>query len=175
MIDSEVARLRRLRATALRVRAVALALGSTTLMQQDPLLNRARCAAWRVARIVSGRLRAHPYAHFQKDAGVGAVLWNGLVAIAVALSARSQPRALLSFDVQLRQLARQLDRARAFTWATDLSDSFGRSQNEIRALISDLEYETQSDRERIESTAAVGAQPSGSATALDADWPYLAF
>jgi hypothetical protein len=175
MNDSEVARLRRLRVTALRVRAVALALGSTTLMQHNPLLDRARCAAWRVARIVSGRLRAHPYARFQKDAGVGAVLWNSLVAVAVALRARSQPRALLSFDVQLRQLARQLDRARAFTWATDLSDSFGRSQNEIRALVSDLEYATHNDRGRIESTTVAGAQPSsGSETALEADWPYLA-
>jgi len=174
MIDSEVARLRRLRVTALRVRAVALALGGTALMQQNPLLDRARCAAWRVARIVSGRLRAHPYARFQKDAGVGAVLWNSLVAVAAALGARSQPRALLSFDGQLRQLARQLDRARALTWATDLSDSFGRSQNEIRSLISDLECETHSNRGHIESTTAVGAQPSGSVSALEADWPYLA-
>jgi hypothetical protein len=120
---------------------------------------------------VSGRLRAHPYARFQKDAGVGAVLWNSLVAITVALGARSQPRALSSFDVQLRQLARQLDRARALTWATDLSDSFGRSQNEIRALIGDLET---LDRGCIESKTTAAAQPSGSATALEADWPYLA-
>jgi hypothetical protein len=171
MIDSEVARLRRLRASALRVRAVALALGSTTLMQQNPILARARCAAWRIARTVSGRLRAHPYASFQKDAGVGAVLWNSLVAITVALGARSQPRALLSFDVQLRRLARQLDRARALTRATDLSDSFGRSQNEIRALIADLETR---DQGCIESNTPAAAQPSGSATALEADWPYLA-
>jgi hypothetical protein len=173
MIDSEVARLRRLRATALRVRAVALALGNTTV-EKSPLLDRARCAAWRVARTVSGRLRAHPYARFQRDAAVGAVLWNSLVAITVALGARSQPRALLRLDVQLRQLAHQLDRARALTWATDLSDAFGRSQNEIRALIGDLEYETHRDRGRIESTTAAAVQPSDSATALEADWPYLA-
>src|SRR5712671_5377948 len=101
MIDKEVERLRRLRATALRVRTVARALGP-----RDDLVTRGRCAAWRVARTVSGRLRAHPYASFQKDAGMAVVVANSLVAANAALGVKTRHQGLLSFEAILRSLAR---------------------------------------------------------------------
>ncbi len=68
MIDPEVARLRRLRSEALLVREVARTLASTPWAAKESLLDRTACASWRIARIVSGRLRSHPYAHPQEPA-----------------------------------------------------------------------------------------------------------
>src|ERR1700730_12699364 len=119
MIDREVERLRRLRATALRVRTVARALS-----HRDALLNRGRCAAWRVARTVSGRLRAHPYSSFQKDAGIGVVVANSLAAANAALGVKTRRQGLLIFEAHLKSLARELSDVRALTCAQDLNDSF---------------------------------------------------
>src|SRR5882757_4918520 len=187
MIDSEVARLRRLRGSALRVRAVARALGNTRQTLQDPLLNHARCAAWRVARVASGRLRMHPYARFQEDPGLGVVFKNSFVAATAGLRARrSRRQALLSLEGHLTRLARQLDDARALTLAPDLSDSLGRLQIEIRSVLTALERRTALEqrtapeqRTALERETPVGltsvvAGPSYAAPA-DADWPYLAF
>src|ERR1039458_3829146 len=71
MIDPDVSRLRRLRAAALRVRAIARALSSRPYALNDFLLGRGAGASWRIARAVSGRLKAHPYASYQQDAGFG--------------------------------------------------------------------------------------------------------
>src|SRR5260370_36165547 len=129
MIDKEVERLRRLRAAALRVRAVARA-----LRPSDTLLNRGRCAAWRIARTVSGRLRAHPYGSFQKDAGIGVVVANSLAAPNAALGVKTRRQGLLRFEGYLRSLARGLSDVRALTSATDLNDRFGLSQGGIWAV-----------------------------------------
>src|SRR5216683_901544 len=137
MFDKEVERLRRLRAAALRVRAVARA-----LRPGDTLLNRGRCAAWRVARFVSGRLRAHPYASFQKDAGIGVVVANSLAAANAGLGVKTRHQGLLRFEAHLKSLAHELSDVRALTCASDLNDSFGRSQIEIRSLLAALAYET---------------------------------
>jgi hypothetical protein len=169
MIDKEVERLRRLRATALRVRAIALALGPG-----DPLLNRGRCAAWRVARTVSGRLRAHPYARFQKDAGMGVVVANGLAAANSVLGAKSRHRILLRFEAHLRALARELGDVRALTSASDLNDSFGRSQIEIRSLLAALVFET-GRTDVAEVPPMVSIADARGAVAVESDWPYLAF
>jgi hypothetical protein len=169
MIDREVERLRRLRATALRVRTVARALGPG-----DALLNRGSCAAWRVARTVSGRLRAHPYATFQKDAGIGVVVVSGLAAANAALGVKTRNQGLLRFEAHLRSLARELSDVRALTCASDLNDSFGRSQIEIRALLAALAYETGRLRLPVAPAIPPVANARG-ATAVDSDWPYLAF
>src|SRR5579859_7672700 len=107
MIDREVERLRRLRAEALRVRAIAHALGP-----RDALLNRGKCAAWRIARTVSGRLRAHPHDRFQKDAGIGVVVSNSLAAANAALGVKTRHQGLLRFEAHLRSLARELSDVR---------------------------------------------------------------
>jgi hypothetical protein len=168
MIDQEVARLRRLRAVALRVRSVAQTLGP-----RDALLNRGRGVAWRVARTVSGRLRAHPYASFQKDAGISVVLANSLAAANAALGAKTRQQALLRFAVHLKLLARELSDVRALTSAADLNDNFARSQIEIRALLCALNYETGAVHVAEEAALAPLADPRGAAAA-DSDWPYLA-
>jgi hypothetical protein len=176
MIDREVERLRRLRAAALRVRAVARA-----LRPGDTLLNRGRCAAWRVARTVSGRLRAHPYGSFQKDAGIGVVVANSLAAANAALGVKTRHQGLLRFEAILRSLARELSDVRALTSASDLNDSFGRSQIEIRALLAALGVETRGVNEtrgvhRSETSAmAPPVTNAGSEITVDCDWPYLAF
>jgi hypothetical protein len=169
MIDREVERLRRLRAMALRVRTVARALGP-----EDALLNRGRCAAWRVARIVSGRLRAHPYSSFQRDAGISVVLANSLSAANAALGVKTRRQGLLRFEAHLRSLARELSDVRALTSASDLNDNFGRSQVEIRALLAALAYETSGIRVSEASTMTPIADARGPA-AVDSDWPYLVF
>ena len=169
MIDKEVARLRRLRATALRVRSIAQALGSS-----DALLNRGSCAAWRVARTASGRLRAHPYDSFQKDPGIGVIVANSLAAANAAIGVKTRHQGLLRFETHLRSLARELSDFRALTCASDLNDSFGRSQSEIRALLAALAYET-GGVHAWEASAMVPVTNAGSAITVDSDWPYLDF
>lgn len=169
MSDAEVERLRRLRGVALQVRAVATALGHGESMAADPWLRRARFAAWRVARVTSGRLRAHPYACFQQDAGVGVILWNSIIAAIAALGVRTRKQALMSLTGQLRRLVREVDVTRALTWAADLSDALGRSQHELRGLLDELEGVTRTDRE-----PAVANTLSPGAAAIEGDWPYLA-
>jgi hypothetical protein len=142
MSDAEVTRLRRLRITALRVRALAQALGRSRVLPHDPTLHRGACAAWRIARVVSGRLRSHPHLRFQRDAGVGVVRRLSLFAAAAAFGVRTRQAALMRFESRVRQLLRELDDARALTWSADLSDALGRSQIEMRALIGELGDET---------------------------------
>jgi hypothetical protein len=158
---------------------VARSLAATPATKRHALLTRGGCAAWRVARAATGRLRAHPYARYQKEAGVSVLLMNGLVAAVAALGA-SRQSALKRFDANLKRLARELDDARALTRAADLSDSLGRSQLEVRSLLGALADETGSP-----GTASHPAPPPatqarsdasgyGSAAAA-ADWPYLGF
>jgi hypothetical protein len=171
MIDREVERLRRLRATALRARSVARALSPG---DGDALLNRGRCAAWRVARIVSGRLRTHPYASFQRDAGISVVLANSLSAANAALGVKTRKQGLLRFETHLRALARELSDVRALTCAPDLNDNFARSQVEIRALLAALGVET--GGVHVSEASTIPAIPNArGAAAVDSDWPYLAF
>ncbi len=180
-MDAEVARLRRLRNRALRVRAVARSLAGVATTQH-PLLTRGGCAAWRVARAVTGRLRAHPSARWQKDAGLPVLLLNALVATVAALGTR-RPSALKRFAADLKLLVRVLDDARALTRAADLSDSFGRSQLELRSLILALADETRGrlrdgtalhDGPPVVAPARSDAPRYGPATAA-VDWPYLGF
>lgn len=215
MIDREVERLRGLRATALRIRAVARALGAATSAREDGaapdhgtvpddgsapddgLLHRGRCAAWRLARTVSGHLRGHPYASFQKDAGLGVVLSSSLTAAGAAWSVKTRRQALLRFDAELRALFRQLCDVRALTRIAGLDESLGRSQIELRALLAALAHETGKVASRAipvsptipeapatpadlmihraTRAAAVSPRPLVARAALESNWPYLAF
>lgn len=176
MIDAEVARLRKLRSSALRVRAVARALSRTRAVHDDPALHRAACAAWRVARAVTGRLRAHPYANFQRDAGLATVLSNACVAACEVVGATSRVRAFRGFSGHLRKMVRALEDARALTWAADLSDSFGRSLSEFRPLLIRADVEArQASRQRQSEAVVRGAPPVAVYGASgEGDWPYLA-
>ena len=74
MVDTEVLRLRKLRNTAMQARALAL-----KLEQLDDTRNaaftRGALICWRIAKIATGRLRAHPYANYQK----GRSEWRDLI------------------------------------------------------------------------------------------------
>jgi len=170
MIDPEIARLRRLRNHALRVRAVARALGSTRWALEEPLLARGACSSWRIARTVSGRLKANPYQRYQKDVSVTGLVRNAALARLLALVARSRLQALRECESQLRRLSRLLDDARALTWSPDLSEAFGRSQLEIRSLMAALARETHSALDTESRAAGQDLAPP-----IAGEWPYLAF
>jgi hypothetical protein len=125
-------------------------------------------------------LRAHPYASYQKDAGIGVVVANSLAAANAALGVKTRHQGLLRFEAHLRSLARELTDVRALTSASDLNDSFARSQVEIRALLSALAYETRGLYETpgaqlAEASAMAPVTDAGRAITVDSDWPYLAF
>lgn len=178
MNDQEVARLRQLRSSALRVRAVAVALGATRAAAGDALLIRGACASWRIARVVSGRLKAHPYLRYQKDTSPGVIVFNGVLARWLALKSRSRGQALGEYETNLRRLARQLEDARALTWSSDLSDALGRSQTEIRSLLAAVAGETAAAGVSRSPQPELGLVDGGVGAltpAIAGDWPYLAF
>jgi hypothetical protein len=178
MNDSEVARLRQLRNSALRVRAVAYALGASFAGAEDPLLTRGSCASWRIARVVSGRLKAHPYLRYQKDTALAVIVFNGVLARWLAFKSSNRVQALCEYETNLRLLARQLEDARALTWSSDLSDTFGRSQVEIRSLLMAVAGETAAVSEsKPLPQHELSLTDGGAALApgIAGDWPYLAF
>jgi hypothetical protein len=97
-------------------------------------------------------------------------------------AARYGGRSLQALSNDLQNVARGLDDARALTWSADLSDTFGRSQTQIRKLLREIDavadaagaHKVGSSRgvvvPRIEARAAVEE-----ATNLAGNWPYLAF
>jgi hypothetical protein len=175
MIDAEVERLRALRGSALRVRAVARALGENGATLNDPLLKTGAGAAWRIARAVSGRLRAHPYAPFQRDATFAILLRNSVVAKVSALTSADRRHAFEAFDWQLRSLSRELDDARALTRTAELSDIFGRSQSEVRWLLGAVRCAKRGAPCAATPVPALAPAASNTAAASSGrDWPYLA-
>ena len=184
MIDSEVARLRRLRGEALRVREIARSLGALQWAKNDTLLARGAGSGWRIARIVSGKLIAHPYLRYQKGAGVGLLIRNRLLAAYLRLVCKDRSQGFKAFEAQLQVLSRQLDDARALTWSTEFSDTLGRSQSEIKSLIQALAFETRGEipveRVPVRTVRGEGAARADRlvgelADTFEGDWPYLAF
>ena len=177
MVDPEVARLRRLRNEALLVREIARTFESNQWAANESLLDRSACASWRIARVISGRLRAHPYAEYQKDADVTVRVRNRLHAHALALANRNRVRGLSVLETHVNALGRRLDDAIALAWSSDFSEALSRSQLEINTLSAALAQETHSG-ERHEPAVIRPARPEsmvGDLAALDGDWPYLAF
>ncbi len=178
MIDPEVARLRRLRALALRVRAIARMLGSKPYVLNDSLLGRGAGASWRIVRAVTGRLKAHPYASYQQDPGFGRQVSDTLFASFLAFGAGNRPRAMAAYESHLWALARQLADVRALTWAPDLSDGLGRSQFEINSLLEAVARETGRTDGRLQWAPGLPLAANGAgdfANPLDGGWPYMAF
>src|ERR1700761_9369505 len=87
----EVARMRKLRKIALKVRAVAEVLRDRD-ERRDSILSRCSLLSWRVARLCTGRLRAHPYESYQRGPTLRDTLNDGLVAITSGLIARRLER-----------------------------------------------------------------------------------
>jgi hypothetical protein len=189
MIDPEVARLRRLRDEALRVREIARRLGTARWGIEDALLERGACASWRIVRMVTGKLIEHPYLRYQQSAGVGLLLGNRLAAEWVALVSKDRPSGLKAYASELESLSRTLGDARALTRSTDLSDALGRSQSELKTLLQTLAIEihgAETENVPVETRLPVRSTRAGSpprtdslvgelAKGFEADWPYLAF
>ena len=173
MIDAEVLRLRRLRETALRARAIATVLESS---RHNAKLCASAAACWRIARVITGWLRAHPYLRYQRGPSQWRSVYHGLSASLRSAIARYQGRSLQTLSLELRRVVGELDDARALTWSAELSDSFGRSQRQIRRLIEELNagarHELGGDHDTATREALVAeCQKEGGSAA---NWPYLA-
>jgi hypothetical protein len=174
MIDAEVSRLRNLRDIALRARALANSLDSDS----DSVLARSAVICWTIARIATGRLRAHPYLSYQKGPGRLRELADRLLASLVALNARRGNRCLSVFALELQAVASRVDDVRALTWSPDLSDALGRMQIQIRRLANELELGALEESGAIvmpRVQAAVRAETGDSVNiSVENNWPYLA-
>ena len=177
MIDAEVLRLRKLRSVALRARALAKILDSDCTQEQS-VFARSAVMCWTIARVASGRLRAHPYLSYQRGPSPLNDLADGMIASLVALNARRQNRRSSVYAQQLRDVAREVDDARALTWSPELSDALGRMQIRMHRLTNELELSAvgESGASVTQRAKAVTQETSNSLDEIAADtsWPYLA-
>ena len=178
MIDSEVMRLRRLRTTALQVRALAAVLDTPPGRRPSAYSRLAQCC-WQIARLATGTLRAHPYPPFQRDISAVSETLITLAAQAQGRLARQRGLGFQAIQTHARRVARQLADARALTWHQDLSDTFGRLQAQLMRLSSEVAagaaHEAQAQGRAIPALAARQASSGAPDRALDDNWPYLAF
>jgi hypothetical protein len=177
MIDAEVIRLRGLRNTLLRARAIAQVLNSNS-ERPNSAFARGALDCWRIARAITGKLRAHPYLAYQRGPTALDAVYNHVAAkLAVGL-ARRRGRTWRRFALELQRVSRELDDVRAITWCNELSDTLGRSQIHIRRLIVEVEYAAQREAGSVREPASIDAalvapRPRG-ASAGASQWPYLA-
>jgi hypothetical protein len=169
MVDAEVLRLRKLRSVALRARALGKFLDSD-LNVNDSVFARGSVLCWTIARIVTGRLRAHPYESYQRGHGELAGLTDAAVAAALAISARRQNRQLNLFADHLQAVAGEVDDVRSVSWSPDLSDALGRMQVQMRSLMGELDCRLPGQR----STAVAEQRRPLQGIAVEDSWPYLA-
>ena len=178
MIDPEVARLRRLRSEALLVREIARTFESSQWAANESLLDRSACTSWRVARVVSGRLRGHPYAEYQKDAGTASRAANRMHALCLALTRKGRLPALQALESHVNALGRLLDDAVSLAYSSNFSEALCRAQLEIKSLGADLAQEGRggrADERLVLRPSNAGRMVVGDlGSALEGDWPYLA-
>ncbi len=175
MIDAEVLRLRRLRNRALQVRAVARILGRDRTPPNRPLAVSA-LISWRVARVVTGRLRAHPNLRYQKGPGRLRCWFNHAAAFLITATARGREGGLHAYAARLQCLLRDLDDTRALTWDPHLSDTLGRAQMQMRRLLQELAGTQQAAAPAVMpriDTPSTNGRTLGD-VAIATDWPYLA-
>jgi hypothetical protein len=178
MIDAEVLRLRKLRSVALRARALAKILDSDCTEDQS-VFARSAVTCWTIARIASGHLRAHPYLSYQQGPSPLDDVADSLSASLAALNARRQNRRLSVCLQQLRNVAREVNDARALTWSPDLSDALGRIQIRMQRLANEVELGALAETGAtltLRTKAVARAETGNSLDEITADngWPYLA-
>ena len=178
MIDAEVVRLRKLRNVALRARALAKSLDSDGAAGQS-LFAKGAVNCWTIARIASGRLRAHPYLSYQRGPSPLRELADGMIASLVALNARRRSRRYSVYAQQLQTVAREVDDVRSLTWSPDLSDALGRVQIQMRRLANEVDLGAQSESgagmlPRTQAAACAETGNSLDEITADSSWPYLA-
>jgi hypothetical protein len=161
MIDAEVMRLRRLRRAALLTRALARSLHFA----------RSGVAAWSIARLINGKLWAHPNLSCQQGPGALQTLTDQALAALTAFVATKQGRPHGVFAQQLQILAREVNDVRALTWSPDLSDALGRAQWQLLRSLQDLNAGIQREGG---APIAVRAAAQSEGSAGTTDWPYLA-
>jgi hypothetical protein len=178
MIDTEVVRLRQLRATALKARALATAMDSSST-RGATMFSRSAVSCWRIARLVTGRLRGHPYLRYQRDASATRAVFDRVNAHLLAAVSYRQGQACRAFAAELKRVAREVDNARSLTWSADLSDSLGRSQTELRGLIKEVEAVARKEggslNETVSRVETGGIAVRNDGAAVEGNWPYLAF
>ena len=179
MIDVEVARLRKLRNVALRARAVAKILDSDSAAEHEgqSVFTRTAVACWTIARIASGRLRAHPYLSYQQGRSALRGVADGLSASLTALSARRQNRRVQICAQQLQTLARDVDDVRALTLSPELSDALGRMQVRMLRLGNELNLDARKEGGELPRASILACSETSDALqerAADNSWPYLA-
>jgi hypothetical protein len=176
MMDTEVARLRKLRNMALRVRALAEVL-SPDGPGENLAIATSRVISWRVVRVVTGRLRAHPYLSYRNGPSRVRCGFNRAFAFLIGTTARYRRRAERLYAAQLQCLVRQLDDTRALTWEQELSDTLGRAQRQIRRLVQELAGAPNTATHalpRIDTNSRLASSGRARGDAIETDWPYLA-
>ena len=177
MIDAEVARLRKLRNMALRVRALAEVL-STGRAGENLAIAMSRVVSWRVVRVVTGRLRAHPNLSYQNGPSRLRYGFNRAFAFLIGTTARYRRRGERLYAAQLQCFVRQLDDTRALTWEQELSDTLGRAQRQIRRLMQELagapDGTATPAASRIDAGSRLASSGRPRGEAIETDWPYLA-
>ena len=170
MVDAEVLRLRKLRNVALRARALGKSLDSNP-DAGDSVFERGSVLCWTIARIATGRLRAHPYLSYQKGHGDLAALTDAAIAGALATAAQRQRREFRVFAEHLQAVAREVDDVRSVSLSPDLSDALGRMQIQMRRLMGELHCKLPVQQRIV----AVGDKHRPSQEiSVEGNWPYLA-
>jgi hypothetical protein len=167
MIDAEVMRLRKLRNVALRARALAKALESDRIDHR--VFAESAVSCWTIARIATGRLRAHPYLSYQQGPSQLREFTDRAIASMAAFTARRQNRRFSCYAAELQSVAREVADVRALTWSADLSDALGRAQLQLRGLAQQLDAGAQRE---VGAVSEAGGALEEIATATN--WPYLA-
>jgi hypothetical protein len=179
MIDTEVMRLRKLRNMALRVRAVAAVLSTECTTQQRTIAISA-LVSWRVARLITGRLWAHPNLSYQKGPHRIRHLLDRAAAVVIGATLRHRGHAVRAYAAQVQNLARELDDTRALTWDQDWSDTLGRAHRQLRGVMQLLPAVASPTARVAERRIATNSRLPANGRRLDDvaisnDWPYLAF
>jgi len=177
MIDAEVMRLRRLRNTVLRARAMARVLDSHS-GRRNSAFSRSAVDCWRVACVITGKLRAHPYLAYQRGPGDLRTIYNHIAAALLGGLAHRRGRECRTFAVELQRVSRELDDVRALTWSSELSDTLGRAQIHIRRLVVEAEIAARKEGGPSYRPARMGAPVMADgrddSSRAAGHWPYLA-
>jgi hypothetical protein len=171
-MNDEINRLRGMRQAALDARVLARVLNDTD--RRDSAVGRSGVLCWRIARIATARLRAHPHRAYHRDPGLLEAVVGGFRGLIVGVLAMYRKRPMAALQRELQGLSRVLDDVRSLTLSPDLSDSLGRGQVAMRQLLSEIgnkaRMEGGSRQQNLRTETPVAMAP----TAARASSPYLA-
>jgi hypothetical protein len=155
-----------MREAALEARALSRVLDNTG--RHDSAQASAGLLCWRVARIATGRMRAHPYTSHESIPNP--VAPRALMAGFIAAQRGRRMGALLR---ELKFLSRVLDDTRALTLSPDLSDALGRVQVHMRQLMDEIAAKARFELGARQDSVAAATDSIDRASAPSAS-PYLA-